>query len=111
MHHAGVRALATLLAGCLVASASACGQAPTTAGAKPATCHDAVSRTLGLGESALAALPAGQRQASAQALPPMRDAMMRRCRDEAWPLATRQCFVAAATPADVMACDRTTRAR
>ncbi|MBK9069458.1 MAG: hypothetical protein IPL79_00395 [Myxococcales bacterium] len=106
-----MRAVATMLASCLWATAAACGESSTSVDKASTTCHDAVSRTITLGESALATLPAAQRHASAQALPPMRDAMMQRCRNEAWPLATRRCFVAAATSADVMACDLTTRAR
>lgn len=111
MHHAAVRVSAALLLHGLLASAASCGEASTSTDGASSTCRDAVSRTLSLGESALAALPAAQRHASAQALPPMRDAMMQRCRDEAWPEATRRCFATAARPADVIACDLTTRAR
>lgn len=86
---------------CMAATCFAC---QTSSQPNDYSCKAAVDQTMKLGELALAPLPKAQRDNAHLALPPMRDAMLKRCRDEKWDTAIRRCFIVADSAESIQQC-------
>ena len=75
----------------------------------PASCDAVGTRFLGLARAELAAdveLDDDRRRAVTGVLAPMRDSMVRACREDRWAAEARACFVGAADTAAFRACER-----
>lgn len=72
------------------------------------TCDAVGARFLGLAQADLAATPdldPAKRRGVTGLLAPMRDAMVRACREDGWSTEARACMIAAADVAGLRACD------
>lgn len=75
-----------------------------------ASCDAVGVRFLALAQADLAAakeLDGASRRGVAGMLAPMRDAMVRACREDGWSPEARACFIASADPTQFQACERT----